>query len=191
LIRDVLRRVRAYIASENKRKNLLGRGFEDVLHGILGRLEGGAPPRMNTQMPIEEIPGFRAPRSGEKTEKVDLWVGPANGRRIHISAKWSVRADREKQMRSDFQTYVNCNATSDPFEYVWVTNEFDPARLVANATATAYNAPLFSAVVHVNPSAVWLVHQLDDGLLRGTRAKLKEQLAARRIVGLGDWLDSI
>lgn len=191
VVREVLRRVRAYIASENKRKNLLGRGFEDVLHGALQRLQGGAPLNMNTQTPIEEIPGFRAPRSGEKTEKVDLWVGPADGRRILVSAKWSVRADREKQMRSDFQTYVDCNATSDPFEYVWITNEFDPARLVANATATAYNAPLFTAVVHVNPDAVRLVHQLDDGALRSTRAKLEEQLLTGRIVGLGDWLTSI
>jgi hypothetical protein len=38
LVRDVLRRVRAHIASENKRKNLLGRGFEDVLAGIVKRL---------------------------------------------------------------------------------------------------------------------------------------------------------
>jgi hypothetical protein len=191
VVREVLRRVRAYIASENKRKNLLGRGFEDVLHGILHRLQGGAPPNVNTQTPIEEIPGFRAPRAGEKTEKVDLWVGSDGGRRILVSAKWSVRADREKQMRSDFQTYVDCNATSDPFEYVWITNEFDPARLVANATATAYNAPLFTAVVHVNPTAVRLVHQLDGGDLRSTRAKLKEQLVTGRIVGLGDWLKSI
>jgi hypothetical protein len=191
VVRDVLRRVRAYIASENKRKNLLGRGFEDVLHGIVQRLQDGAPPNMNTQMPIEEIPGFRAPRSGEKTEKVDLWVGSDDGRRILVSAKWSVRADREKQMRSDFQTYVDCNATSDPFEYVWITNEFDPARLVANATATAYNAPLFTAVVHVNPGAVRLVHQLDNGQLRSTRAKLEEQLVTGQIVGLGDWLKSI
>lgn len=191
VVREVLRRVRAHIASENKRKNLLGRGFEDVLHGVLARLVGGAPATMGTQMPIEEIPGFRPPRSGEKTEKVDLWVGPGHGRRTLVSAKWSVRADREKQMRSDFQTYVDCNATSDPFEYVWVTNEFDPARLVANATATAHNAYLFTQVVHVSPDAVRLVHELDAPRLKTTPARLKEQLDGGRIIGLGDWLAAV
>ncbi len=190
-VREVLRSVRAYITSENKRKNLLGRGFEDVLRGILERLETGPPAAMGTQTAIEEIPGFRPPRSGEKTEKVDLWVGPADGRRILVSAKWSVRADREKQMRSEFQTYVDCNATSQPFEYVWVTNEFDPARLVANATATAHNAYLFAAVVHVNPDAVRLVHQLDQPELRPRLAELKSQIDTGRITGLGDWLASL
>jgi len=102
-----------------------------------------------------------------------------------------VRADREKQMRSDFQTYVDCNATSQVFEYVWVTNEFDPARLVANATATAHNAPLFSAVVHVNPDAVRLVHELDHPKLRRKLAELKTQLDTGRITGLSDWLTTL
>jgi hypothetical protein len=191
VVREVLRRVRAYIASENKRKNLLGRGFEDVLHGVLQRLQVARPPKMGTQTPIEDIPGFRAPRTGEKTERVDLWVGPDDGRRILVSAKWSVRADREKQMRSDFQTYVECNATSEPFEYVWITNEFDPARLVANASATAYNAALFTAVVHVNTDAIRLVHQLDETPLNPTRRRLREQLSNGRIISLRDWLDSV
>jgi len=43
VIRDVLQKVRTHIGSENKRRNLLGRGFEDVLAGVLSRLQGGAP----------------------------------------------------------------------------------------------------------------------------------------------------
>lgn len=74
-------------------------------------------------------------------------------------------------------------------EYVWVTNEFDPARLVANATA--HNAPLFSAVVHVNPDAVRLVHELDHPKLRRKLAELKTQLETGRITGLSDWLTTL
>ena len=81
------------------------------------------------------VRGFRAPRTGDKTEKVDLWIAPGD-RRVLVSAKWSVRSDREKQMRGDFLTYVTCNELREPFEYIWITNEFDPARLVANATFT-------------------------------------------------------
>jgi hypothetical protein len=191
VVRDVLRRVRAYIGSENKRKNLLGRGFEDVLAGVLKRLEPNAPAEMGTQTPIEDIRGFRPPRTGDKTEKVDLWVGTRDRRRILVSAKWSVRADREKQMRGDFLTYVTCNELREPFEYVWITNEFDPARLVANATNTEMNRWLFDCIVHVCPEALRVVHGLDRQGLRSTPAQLKEQLDGGRIIGLDRWLESV
>lgn len=191
LVRGVLRRVRAYIASENKRKNLLGRGFEDVLIGILNRLEGGPPAAVGTQTPIEEIPGFRAPRSGDKSEKVDLWVQPRDGRRVLVSAKWSVRADREKQMRGDFLTYGAANEVREPFEYIWITNEFDPARLVANATNVEGNRYLFDAVVHVNVDALAVVHELDDDALRPTPARLKQLIREGRIISLASWLDGL
>ncbi len=191
LVRDVLRRVRAHIASENKRKNLLGRGFEDVLAGVLRRLEGGPPTAMGTQTPIEEIRGFRPPRTGDKTEKIDLWVGPDDRRRVLVSAKWSVRADREKQMRGDFLTYVAANELRDPFEFVFVTNEFDPARLVANATNTEANRYFLDAVVHVCPEALGIVHDLDRTNLGSTPAQLKDLIEARRIIGLADWLGDL
>ncbi len=94
-------------------------------------------------------------------------------------------------MRSDFQTYVDCNATSEPFEHVWVTNEFDAARLLANATATAHNANLFTVIVHVNPDAVRVVHRLHDDGQRAGLVALNDALARRRIIGLGEWLGSL
>lgn len=190
-IRYVLRRVRAHIASENKRKNLLGRGFEDVLAGVINRLNIPQRPRIGTETPIQAIEGFRAPREGAKDEKVDLHAITPNGRRVLVSAKWSVRADREKQMLFDFRTYVDCNQRREPFEYAWITNEFDPARLVANATSTEGNQWLFDAVVHVCPDALRVVHELDDEHLPPTRARLKELLSEGRIIGLGDWLDGL
>jgi hypothetical protein len=189
-IGGALRQMRAYIASENKRKNLLGRGFEDVLAAIVRHLDA-APPVVATQTPIEEISGFRQPRSGDKTEKVDLWVGPTERDRILVSAKWSVRSDREKQMRSDFLTYIDCNELRDPFEYVWITNEFDPARLVANATATHGNAPVFAQVVHVCPEGLNVVHDLDRRKLPRSPAALKDALTEQRIIGLSDWLGRV
>jgi hypothetical protein len=189
-IGSALRQIRAYIASENKRKNLLGRGFEDVLAAVVRRL-AAAPPSVATQTPIEEIPGFRQPRSGDKTEKVDLWVGPTARERVLVSAKWSVRSDREKQMRSDFLTYIDCNELRDPFEYVWITNEFDPARLVANATATHGNAHVFAHVVHVCPEALNVVHDLGRPKLPRSPSALRRALAEQRIIGLDEWLGRV
>jgi hypothetical protein len=191
MIRYVLRRLRTHIASENKRKNLLGRGFEDVLAGVIERLDGANLLSFGTQTSIQEIPGFRAPRDGDKDEKVDLYVVTPSGRRILVTAKWSVRADREKQMLGDLRTYIDCESRREPFEYVWITNEFDPARLVANATNTEGRRWLFDTVVHVCPPALKVVHELDRNQLPRTPAKLKELLEARRIVGLGEWLESL
>jgi len=191
VIRDALQKVRTHIASENKRKNLLGRGFEDVLAGILARLDNGAPESFGPQMAIEDVPGFRSPRTGDKSEKVDLWVGPSPQRRVLVSAKWSVRADREKQMRGDFLTYVAANSLREPFEFVWITNEFDPARLVANATNTESNRHLLDAVVHVCPEALTVVHELGQDQLPDTRARLKDLLEQGRIISLARWLEGL
>jgi hypothetical protein len=189
VVRDVLQKVRTHIGSENKRKNLLGRGFEDVLAGVIGRLDEGAPASFGAQVAIEEIPGFRSPRTGDKSEKVDLWVSPSSGRRVLVSAKWSVRADREKQMRGDFLTYVAANSLREPFEFAWVTNEFDPARLVANATNTESNRYLLDEVVHVCPEALAIVHELGQDRLPDTRARLRDLLKEGRIISLADWLE--
>jgi hypothetical protein len=185
-VNDVLRKVYAHMRSENKRANLLGRGFEDVLAGVLARLPE-PPAAFDTQTALEDIPGFRATRQGDKTEKVDLWVGDRDRRRVLVTAKWSVRADREKQLPSDFATYVQANEWRDPFEYVWITNEFDPARLVANATYTTMNRSLFDVVVHICPQAVWEVHHLDQP--KGPNpTRLRDLMEAGRIVGLDRWL---
>ena len=188
-VNDVLRKIYAHMSSENKRANLLGRGFEDVLAGIICRLP--TPPAIHgTQTVLESIPGFRAARVGDKAEKVDLWVGDGGTRRVLVTAKWSVRADREKQLSRDFATYVQANELRDPFEYVWITNEFDPARLVANTTETAMNRSLFDVVVHICPEALWLVHKLDKPKGRNP-GRLRELLNEGRIIGLSDWLNQI
>lgn len=190
-IRYVLRQVRTHIATENKRKNLLGRGFEDVLAGVISRLDLPSRPAIGTQTPIQKIDGFRTPREGDKTEKIDLHVITASGRRLLVNAKWSVRADREKQMLYDFKTYVDCNERRELFEYIWVTNEFDPARLVANVTATESNQRLFNTVVHLSPEAVAIVNGLDESRLTGKRVLLKGILEEGRIVSLGSWLENL
>jgi hypothetical protein len=188
-VNDVLRKVYVHMSSENKRANLLGRGFEDVLAGVLARLPK-PPAAFAAQTPLEDIPGFRPTREGDKVEKVDLWVGDGDRRRTLVSAKWSVRADREKQLPSEFATYVQSNEWRDPFDYVWITNEFDPARLVANATYTTMNRPMFDAVVHICPAAVWEVHHLAHP--KGPNpTKLRELVEAGRIIGLGDWLTQL
>lgn len=197
----LVRSIRLYVATENKRKNLLGEGFEDVLAAVLRRLDGGAPPIVETQKLIHEIEGFREQREGEKRAKVDLWLRSTTGRRTLVTAKWSVRADREKQLADDYRIYVDCNNSSDTFDYVFVTNEFDAARLVAACDRTEMNRQILDAVVHVSPEALMAAYGISPGDAkpketgekesaeeRRAAARLPELMASGRLISLGDWL---
>jgi hypothetical protein len=57
----------------------------------------------------------------------------------------------------------------EPLEYVWITNEFDPARLASNATTTEGSRWRFDVVVHICPAALEVVQSLDRPALKGTR----------------------
>jgi hypothetical protein len=197
----LVRSIRLYVATENKRKNLLGEGFEDVLAAVLRRLDGGAPPIVETQKLIHEIEGFREQREGEKRAKVDLWLRSTTGRRTLVTAKWSVRADREKQLADDYRIYVDCNNSSDTFDYVFVTNEFDAARLVAACDRTEMNRQILDVVVHVSPEALMAAYGISPGDAkpnetgekesaeeRRAAARLPELMASGRLISLGDWL---
>lgn len=187
-----VREIYAHMRAENKRKNLLGRGFEDVLAALITRLPGADQLIVGTQTLIEDIPGFRRPAATKKREKVDLFVVTPDRRRILVTAKWSVRADREKQLAGDHKTYVDCNE-GGPFEYLFITNEFDAARLEANALAEAGHNYLLNSVVHMNVEALKVVHELEVPGAReqAARMRIPDYVASRRIIGLDDWLRSL
>lgn len=96
-------------------------------------------------------------------------------------------------MRGDFNTYVDCNnVAGSGFEYVWITNEFDPARLVKNALHHEGNKQMLDAVVHICPDALRVVHGF-GGTRRPhkTVVELRELLDAGRIIGLDTWLTGL
>ncbi len=74
--------------------------------------------------------------------------------RTIVTAKWSVRADREKQFPTEYEEYCNAESENKKFEYVFVTNEFDPARLMRACEILFRNNPMFDHVVHINTDAV-------------------------------------
>ena len=123
-------KIRDLISVENKRKNIVGEGFEDTLANIIARADGRGRLKLFTRSILHDIPGFANRRANEKPVKVDLaLVRAADQHRIMVTAKWSTRADREEQIKTDHQKYIAAESLSDTFEYVMVTNEFDPARL--------------------------------------------------------------
>lgn len=191
--RALVERVYTHFARENKRKNLLGRGFEDTLAAVISELPGHENWEIRTRMPLGDVPGFLPQSDQLKRSEVDLvlWHRRSRGRRVIITAKWSVRADRERQFDSDFEDYSRSNA-GDPFDYLLVTNEFDAARLDAACTRVYGRGHLFSSVVHVQPEAVLVAYGKDaEPAKPGSRRKagqLRHHLATGRLVPLEQWL---
>lgn len=182
-------KIHEYMRAENKRRNLLGEGFEDVLAQIIRRL----PPRqtitVETRQLLHQVPGFfTQPRGGDKPKRVDIILGQPNGWRSLVTAKWSTRADREEQFVSDYAAYVGQQQTGTPFEYAVITNEFDPARLVAACERVSHGRLLFTTVVHVNPDALLVVY---DTSPKKSQAKVVQMIQSQRLVSLERWLATL
>jgi hypothetical protein len=188
--RVLVQRLRQYLTLENKRKNLVGEGFEDVIASIIKRAPGGSALDVRTRVPLHDLPGFNRARRGEKPNKVDLAVlRPNGGRRTLVTAKWSVRADREKQFTQEYTDYVNAESDRRPFEYVFVTNEFDPARLMRACEALAGNAPMFTHVVHISPEGLRATYGATPK--EESMRKVLEFIDTKRLLGIDQWMTTL
>lgn len=187
-MRRLVQRIRAYMSQENKRKNLVGEGFEDVLAFLIRRLPGASKLQVSVRPLLHTLPGFRPPPKNEKPRKVDLAIIGPKKRRILLSAKWSVRADREEQFGVDFEAYSRLEDAGRDFDYVLVTNEFDAARLVAACERRRQNANLFSSVVHVNPAGPLAAYGPER---RRSAARLAQHVESGRLTSLEGWLRTI
>jgi hypothetical protein len=180
--------VQTYIGQENKRKNLVGEGFEDVLAALISRVHPSQNLRIEARALLHTLPGFRPPRGNEKTRKVDVAVIRGQERRILVSAKWSVRADREEQFGTDHDTYARLEDAGQDFEFVLITNEYDAARLVAACDLRGQNANIFASVVHVNPLGPLAAYGTE---LRRSAKRLGEHVESGRLTSLESWLASL
>lgn len=180
--------VRQYLALENKRKNLVGEGFEDVIAQVVRRTCKRRDMEVFTRRVLHDLPGFHRSRAGTKQNKVDVSIlRPAE--RTLVTAKWSVRADREKQFVTDFTEYLAAESENKPFEYVFVTNEFDAARLMRACEQLASNSLMFKHVVHISTDAIRATYGAggNGGDTDSMRAVLKH-IDSGRLISLGQWL---
>jgi len=187
VIRHLIQRVCAYLGQENKRKNLVGEGFEDVLAFLISRLPGAARTVLTRPL-LHEIPGFREHARNEKPKIVDVAVILSDTTRVIITAKWSIRADREEQFSADFDAYARLESAGKDFDYVLVTNEFDAARLVAACERRRANASLFSSVVHINPGGVLAAYGEEP---KRSAGKLVEYIRSGRLKSIEAWLSEL
>lgn len=193
ILERLSQRLHEYWKQENKRKNLLGEGFEDVLAEIVSALHPGL--RVRTRTSVAEIKGFYAPGAKDKATKVDLVIEhPRWARPALVNVKWSVRADREDQLWDDFSEYVRFDQDGRGFDHFLLTNEFDPARLNALCDRRQANSHVFKHVVHISTESLLATYG------KGARAVSKpetsfQQVSAQiddeRLISLADWLQKI
>jgi hypothetical protein len=186
-LRLLSRRIHAHLSQENKRRNLVGEGFEDVIAAVVSRLSRDASLTIRTRAPLHDLPGFHVPAPNEKVKKVDLAV-LREGQRTLVSVKWSIRADREEQFSSDFDAYARLESAGRNFAYALVTNEFDAARLRAACERRRQNALLFTHVVHINPLGVLAAYG-ESG--RGAARQIRTHIETGRLMDLTTWLGRI
>lgn len=192
-LRTLTERIYAHIGLENKRKNLVGEGFEDTVSALLNRIPAIAETHTILVRPLlHQVPGFRRPRANSKPRQVDLaLVHEVTGRRTLVSCKWSVRSDREEQFVSDFRDYAELEEAGEDFDYVLVTNEFDPARLAAACEVRRQNSPLFSAVVHVNPAGPHAAYRAPVPARGKGIGRALGHIESGRLAGLAGWLTQV
>ncbi len=189
VLQDLTERIYEHIRVENKRKNLVGEGFEDALAAVVARIPETRALDLRTRHALHDLPGFFDAPEGEKIKKVDLaLIGDGGKRRKLLTIKWSIRADREEQFVSDFKMYGRLNRFNSPWDYVLITNEFDPARLVSACEKQIDGRELFSSVVHVNPSGVLAAYDPKPGR---SALKVLGHVETERLVSLETWLRSL
>jgi hypothetical protein len=191
--RILVERIQTHVGQENKRKNLIGEGFEDSVAAVLQRIPGIAARYEILARPmLHALPGFIQGPANEKPRQVDLaLVRKADNRRILATAKWSIRADREEQFMSDFRDYSRFENLGEDFDYVLLTNEFDAARLVRACERRRENAALFTSVVHVNPEGPVVAYGEAARKKRYNSARMLQHYEQKRLTSLEDWINSL
>jgi hypothetical protein len=193
-LRTLATSVRLYIGQENKRKNLVGQGFEDTLAAILDRIPAIQRSYVIRIRPkLHDLPGFYPPKEGEDTQEVDLaLVRKSDNHRTLVTCKWSFRSDREKQFPNEHTAYMNLRSNNKPFDYVLLTNEFDPARMASVCDRTRDVYPLFQSVVHVNPAGLLAAYAASTSERKeGGIARARKHIADGRIQSIENWLASL
>lgn len=186
--RKLTNQVRQHIALQNKRKNLVGEGFEDVLAQTIRRARNLPSDKILARCLLHQIPGFNRARQGQKENKVDLAI-LRPGMRTLVTAKWSVRADREKQFPTEYEEYCNAEALNQKFSYVFVTNEFDPARIMRACEVLFRNSLMFEHVVHINTDGLQAAYGAQALRDRSSSwGRVMRHIESGRLIGLERWL---
>ena len=177
-------RARRYFTVERKRQNVLGEGYEDVLHQLLVEVAGVDETLLKLRKRANTLPGFQGKTERDRIEAPDLAIVVEDATRVLATVKWSLRQDRQKQLSDQIDGYADLLSQKRfPF-YTLVTNEYDPRRLV-NTAGLERRGHRIDCIYHTNldvllevlvdhPKVADLKTLVDKGTLRSLEAFLSD-----------------
>lgn len=186
LAKDLVARARFYFTVERKRQNVLGEGFEDLLHLLMVNIGKVSPDRVKVRQRANTLPGFRSTKTArERIEAPDIATVGDERTELIASVKWSLRHDRQKQLSDELDCYAELLSQADFPRYVLITNEYDPGRLV-NADVLIRREQKIDCIYHLNLEL--LLACLHD---HERVHDLMPMIAAGRLQSVGDFLSEL
>jgi hypothetical protein len=150
LAKDLVARARFYFTVERKRQNVLGEGFEDLLHLLMINIGRVSPDRVKVRQRANTLSGFQSTKTArERIEAPDIAIVGDQRTELIASVKWSLRHDRQKQLSDELDCYAELLSQADFPRYVLITNEYDPGRLV-NADVLIRREQKVDCIYHLN-----------------------------------------
>ncbi len=142
-----------------QRQNPLGIAFAELIRHILSRF-GAAALEYRTEVPAGELfPGVQL-QSRSKRPSIDIVASRSGRPAAVISTKWSIRHDRLTDVIDESFSYRSAAMRLGiKLPCIFVTNEFDPARL-----DKVLSSDVLAFVVHVCPRLVTEVCGLNGRL---------------------------
>ncbi len=186
---EIERRAEDYFTIGQKRQNVRGEGFEDVLGHLLREVARVPAKQLRLRTPANALPGFKPPlpsagKAKDKVPKPDLALltPEAHATLWLVTAQWSLRQDRLDQFGQEFTYCQGHQSQRVEAEYLLVTNEMDVARLRdVLAPPPGAGGFHFRRVYHVNAE---LLEQMHEEKFEPLRIYRKEG----RLLSLRDFL---
>jgi hypothetical protein len=148
--RELVAKARFYFTVERKRQNVLGEGFEDLLQLLLTNVSRVPEEHIFIRQRANKLPGFQnLQTTRERIEAPDIAIVRNNRTELIASVKWSLRHDRQKQLSDELDCYVDLLSQNRFPQYVLITNEYDPGRLV-NTDGLNRRGQKIDQVYHIN-----------------------------------------
>ena len=126
-------RARLYFTVARKRQNVLGEGFEDLLQLLMIHVGHVPDDYILIRTRANKLPGFQRESKRQRLESPDMAIVTDNRTALLASVKWSLRHDRQKQLSDELDCYIELLSQDTFPQYVLITNEYDPGRLINTA----------------------------------------------------------
>ena len=183
---DLVAKARFYFTVERKRQNVLGEGFEDLLQLLMLRVSHVPEHEIKIRQRANKLPGFQSKTSTrERIESPDIAIVRNNRTELLASVKWSLRHDRQKQLSDELDCYVDLLSQDGFPQYVLITNEYDPGRLV-NTDGLNRRGHKINHIYHINLEL--LLGALDSHERLGD---LRPLIDSRRLRSVEDFLNDL